>query len=111
MRSLKVVRNLSDTKSTTDSTPFPTAGTVSHKRINSILKNKLKLDLTGINPHANKVIVAGNGPMISKLNFGPIKENQQEGKEQRPGFHEEFMSKIDQFSLSWRQAAMNQRNF
>eukprot|EP01016_Furgasonia_blochmanni_P014185 TRINITY_DN17375_c0_g1_i1.p1 TRINITY_DN17375_c0_g1~~TRINITY_DN17375_c0_g1_i1.p1 ORF type:complete len:224 (+),score=40.59 TRINITY_DN17375_c0_g1_i1:62-673(+) len=30
-------------------------------------------------------------------------------KEQPVGFHEEFMARIDEFSLSWRQAAMNER--
>jgi hypothetical protein len=25
-------------------------------------------------------------------------------------YHDEFMSKLDEFSLSWRNAAMNERN-
>lgn len=27
------------------------------------------------------------------------------------GFHDEFMARLQEFSLSWRQAAMNERKF
>ena len=52
------------------------------------LQNGFKLDLSKVN---------NNGP-------GNIKN-----KEEVVGFHQEFMSKINEFSQSWRDAAMNER--
>lgn len=50
----------------------------------------LKLDLTKVNNLAN-----GGG--------------QSSEKEEIVGFHQEFMSRLDEFSESWRDAAMNER--
>ena len=49
----------------------------------------LKLDLTKVNN-------LGNGGQSTE-------------KEEIVGFHQEFMSRLDEFSESWRDAAMNER--
>ena len=47
-----------------------------------------------------------------KLNMGAVLQQQKRTEKEDPvGFHQEFMAKIDDFSLSWRQAAMNERKF
>lgn len=62
-----------------------------------MFKNKLKLDLTTLQ--------------------GTEQQNQQQNDggaapvDDVVGFHQEFMAKINQFSESWRQAAMNQKKF
>jgi hypothetical protein len=65
--------------------------------LNPLLKNKLKLDFTTLqNKNTNQ-------PKIPGLK---IKDVQMEVP---VGFHEEFMARIDEFSLSWRQAAQKER--
>ena len=65
--------------------------------LNPMLKNKLKLDFTTLqNKNTNQ-------PKIPGLKI-------QEVQVEAPvGFHEEFMARIDEFSLSWRQAAAKER--
>lgn len=46
----------------------------------------------------------------SKRQAGDEPEDQKdEDESEGHGFHDEFMARIDEFSLSWRQAAMNER--
>ena len=60
------------------------------------LKNKLKLDLT----------ILRNPIQIKK----DTRFRNAVSQDEAPiGFHEEFMSKLEEFSLSWRQAAMMER--
>ena len=60
------------------------------------LKNQLKLDLTAIK----------NPIQIKK----DIRFRNAVSQDETPiGFHEEFMSRLEEFSLSWRQAAMMER--
>jgi len=109
---LKAYKSCSDAKSTTDSTPFPTVG--AQARLNLGLKGVPKLDLTGLNPSTSKInsggIGSGNGSKGFKLNLKGI-TGEHATNDERPGFHEEFMAKLDEFSLSWRNEALNQRNF
>ena len=58
------------------------------------LKDKLKLDLSILNESTQNEIVDNTNNNKSLL-----------------GFHEEFMSKINEFSLSWRIAAMKEKKF
>ena len=50
-----------------------------------------------------------------KLNLGPLfnaqKPNPINGKVEIKGFHEEFMARLDEFSQSWRTAAMAEKKF
>jgi len=74
--------------------------------VNTMIKNKLKLDFKGLPQNPNK-----NPQNINmKLPIGHILAHQPDNAEPM-GFHDEFMAKIEEFSLSWRQAALNQRNF
>jgi hypothetical protein len=74
--------------------------------VNTMIKNKLKLDFKGGNQPQNKVPPGMN----MKLPIGHILAQQPDNAAPM-GFHDEFMAKIEEFSLSWRQAALNQRNF
>ena len=66
--------------------------------LNPLLKNKLKLDFTSLQ---NKTQIQPKMPGL-KIQGMP--------KMDAPvGFHEEFMARIDEFSLSWRQAAQKER--
>jgi len=105
---LPTYKSSSDAKSTTDNTPYPL-----------ILgqKNVPKLDLTTIstNNNSNKItsnggMGSGNGSKGFKLDLKGISAENATA-EDRPGFHEEFMAKIDEFSHSWRQEALNQRDY
>lgn len=69
--------------------------------LNPQLKSKLKLDFTSL--QKPKAAVSGKVPGL-KLGAAV-----QQPKDQNVGFHEEFMARIEEFSLSWRQAAMNER--
>jgi hypothetical protein len=67
----------------------------SHNNLNPSLRNKLKLDLSNVN---NK-----NVPNVLSLNT-------KDTDSQEPlGFHDEFMARIEEFSLSWRQAALAEK--
>ena len=69
--------------------------TPSHNKLNPMLKNKLKLDFSALKD--------GRQNLVSTTNQG--------GASVDPlGFHEEFMSKFEEFSLSWRQESMLQKN-
>lgn len=50
-----------------------------------------------------------------KLNLSPLfnaqKPNPLNGKVEIKGFHEEFMARLDEFSQSWRLAAMAEKKF
>lgn len=92
-----------------------------------MLKNKLKLDFTQLNrpkrKHPMEFIVNDQKPAKEtklqkekekvqlKFKMPPALQlnNIREEDEKSVGFHEEFMSKIDEFSESWRKAAMNER--
>lgn len=65
--------------------------------MNPMLKNQLKLDFTSLQ-NKNKAL-----PTIPGLKIVGIQSDLP------VGFHEEFMARIDEFSLSWRQAAQNER--
>lgn len=94
------------------------------------IKNKLKLDFSQLNrPKPTKIsepvpmefIIHDQKPSVQKekspVNNGFKKKlppplflnNIREEEENSIGFHEEFMSKIDEFSVSWRQAAAQER--
>ena len=45
-----------------------------------------------------------------KLNLGFLKDDSSKNKKEL-GFHEEFMARMNEFSESWRQAAMKERKF
>lgn len=83
---------------TSDATPYLLGGT--HQALSGMLKNKLKLDFTGL-PQNNK---------NAKDPADPNNVEQQPDNAEPLGFHDEFMAKIAEFSLSWRQEALNQRN-
>jgi len=110
---LPIYKSCSDAKSTTDSTPYPRCS-------NGLIlgqKNVPKLDLTTIstNNNSNKItsnggMGSGNGSKGFKLDLKGISAENATAEE-RPGFHEEFMAKIDEFSHSWRQEALNQRDY
>ena len=109
---LEVFKWNSEPKSTTESTPFSVGY---NNRLNVGMKIIPKLDLTGVNSNNSKANsghnVQANGSNGSKgfqLNLKGISEGT--NNDDRPNFHEEFMSKFNEFSLSWRQEAMNQRN-
>jgi len=91
-----------------DAADFPGKFTPLHT-VNTMLKNKLKLDFKGGNQpqSSNNKVPPG---MNMKLPIGHILAHQPDNAEPM-GFHDEFMAKIEEFSLSWRQAALNQRNF
>ena len=63
---------------------------------NPYLKNQLKLDFTTL----KDIKAAAKGKQLDLDPQNPV---------QNLGFHEEFMSRLDEFSLSWREAAMNER--
>lgn len=95
----------SDAKSTADSVGLSTRKLTKGRRSMSIkMKSKLKLDLTRVTgsvsvPKYN--IVSGQSSNDKfMLNF-PAENGQ--------GFHEEFMSRFEEFSQSWRQAALHQK--
>ena len=52
---------------------------------------------------------SSNGSKGFKLDLKSI-SGENASHDERPGFHEEFMSRIDEFSHSWRQEALNQRS-
>lgn len=65
------------------------------------------------NPNNFKDQMKFNGQL--KLNLSPLfnaqKPNPNNGKIEIKGFHEEFMSRLDEFSQSWRTAAMLEKKF
>lgn len=66
-----------------------------HKtKMNPLLKNKLKLDFTTLK---------------QGIQEGNVKEKKI-GQDELVGFHEEFMSKFNEFSHSWREASKLQKN-
>ena len=97
-----------------------------HEKLESGLKNKLKLDFTQLkNPKENNALPQQQVEFeihevpsvqskdkshykhtkhLSTLQLDSLKED-----EKSPGFHDEFMSKMDEFSISWRQAALKER--
>jgi len=94
--------------------PMSTTGGSGYK-FNLGLKNVPRLDLTGLNSNnSNKVagggLGSGNGSKGFKLDLKSIC-GENVTTDERPGFHEEFMAKIDEFSHSWRQEALNQRDY
>jgi len=92
-------KNLSEAK-TSESTPY-LAGIGSPFGPNTLAKNnKLKLDFTVL-PNQKKGL---------KLPIGYNPVAQQPDNAEPVGFHDEFMSKLAEFSLSWRQEALKQRN-
>ena len=99
--------------------------TKQHEKLESSLKNRLKLDFTQLrNPkdsvpqekqmefeihqmpsvHSQDKSHYKHKKHLSMLHLGSLKED-----EKSPGFHDEFMSRMDEFSISWRQAALKER--
>lgn len=72
-------------------------GTPSHNKLNPMLKNKLKLDFSALKD-GRQTLVSSNQNQNQGVSVDPV------------GFHEEFMSKFEEFSLSWRQESMLQKN-
>ena len=72
-----------------------------HNNLNPALKKQLKLDLTAVRQktHTND----SKAPSIDANGSNPAHEDQ------GLGFHDEFMARLDEFSLSWRQAAMQEK--
>ena len=91
-----------------DAADYPGHHVTPLNTVNTMIKNKLKLDFKGGNqPQTSNKMPPG---VNMKLPIGHILAHQPDNGE-RVGFHDEFMAKIEEFSLSWRQAALNQRNF
>lgn len=66
--------------------------------LNPSLKDKLKLDFTALQKKSkDKQKVGVPGLQLQGIEKEPV------------GFHEEFMSRLNEFSLSWRQAAQKER--
>lgn len=60
--------------------------------------------LNSLDNKNNKMNSSSSGAAIGlKLNLGKVKND--------VGFHEEFMSHLDEFSLSWRLAAAKEKQF
>ena len=93
-KGLMVKHNVSEAK-TSDATPYLLGG--AHQVLSGMLKDKLKLDFTGLPNNQKKADDSDN-------------IEQQPDNAEPLGFHDEFMAKIAEFSLSWRQEALNQRN-
>lgn len=82
-----------------------------------LLQNNANLHTnTNINANTNnnlKEQLIQNGQL--KLNLSPLfnaqKPNPVNGKVEIKGFHEEFMARLDEFSQSWRMAAMAEKKF
>lgn len=108
---LQVYKWNSEPKSTQETTPLTVGYNPKYLSVGG-MKNIPKLDLTGVNSNNSKVNsghnAQGNGSKGFQLNLKGISEGA--NNDDRPNFHEEFMSKFNEFSLSWRQEAMNQRN-
>jgi len=103
----RIMKALSEVRSTAESAP--TTGNKSiQANINTMLKNKLKINLNSVPGTENNINNNAN-PNKMKIPLGELLISQ--GDQERVGFHDEFMSKLDEFSLSWRQEAMNQRHF
>jgi len=104
-------KNVAEAKSTADSSPI-----YSSKLKNPIanlktkMYNRLKLDLTslGTNGSQPKSHVFSSQSSGDKFHIGNYIMT--DGC-QSVGFHDEFMSKLEEFSESWRQAAMLQKKF
>ena len=77
-----------------NSATFFTKQIVNRANSQNTLKDKLKLDLSILNESTQNEMVDNTNNNKSLL-----------------GFHEEFMSKINEFSLSWRIAAMKEKKF
>jgi len=97
-------------KSTADSTAhYSTRKSINkaaNRSLSTHMKSKLMLDFTILGntqpiPISNKD--SNNYNSADKQNMGIAPDSGQ------PCFHDEFMSRLDEFSFSWRQAAMNQR--
>ena len=97
-----------DEKTSGDSTQFQINATSfqpKQQNINPLLKTQLKLDLTNVKSTKPTQQLNLNLPLTKE-------EGETENKDEGPlGFHDEFMARIDEFSLSWRQAAMAERKF
>lgn len=98
----KTGKQLTEPKNINDSLP-PTHPTLksTHNNLNPALRNKLKLDLSAVRQKTTSV--DSKAPSID----GHASNNQQD--DQQLGFHDEFMARLDEFSLSWRQAAMQEK--
>jgi len=80
-----------------------------NRSLSSQMKNKLMLDFTILGnsqplPISNKDSNNYNSADKQNINCAAGPDSGQPF-----GFHEEFMARLDEFSFSWRQAAMNQR--
>jgi hypothetical protein len=92
-------KTFSGLKSASES--MPSSPVMKHANLDKNLKDKLKLDLNFLKKNQQQEHVP---PQIPKFEI-----NEKVLNKQGVGFHDEFMSKIGEFSLSWRQAALNER--
>lgn len=102
--------------------PYEDVRPINEKSITTLepgLKNQLKLDFTVLNQAKQQKyqtqyvsyeqkpkienVISKKQPLALDLN------NIKSEDEKSVGFHEEFMSKMDEFSVSWRQAALKER--
>lgn len=77
---------------------MPSSPMMKNVNLDKNLKEKLKLDLNFLRRKEE------NATPVPKFEI-----NEKIFNKQGVGFHDEFMSKIGEFSLSWRQAALNER--
>lgn len=101
----KLRKTFSGLKSASES--VPSSPVMKHANMDKNLKDKLKLDLNFLKRNQSELIpqqVVNQIPQIPKFEI-----NEKVLNKQGVGFHDEFMSKIGEFSLSWRQAALNER--
>jgi len=107
-----------------DSQNRPPTNEKSKAKIAPGLKNQLKLDFSILNQAKQQKYQNHYISYEQKPKTESIVKKESDSKKQPPaldlnnikqedeksvGFHEEFMSKMDEFSVSWRQAAMKER--
>ena len=102
---------MAEPKSTADSSPIYSSKLKSPMgNLKTKMCNRLKLDLTGLGTNGSlpKSHVFSSNSSGDKFHIGNYIMT--DGC-QSVGFHDEFMSKLEEFSESWRQAAMLQKKF
>ena len=98
---------------------------VPKSNIDPVLQEQLRLDFSHLNqpkqnfpmdfviheqkPKTDKVAPKIAIPKIQGLGLNLTCVKKEEDERKSVGFHEEFMSRMDEFSVSWRQAALKER--
>jgi hypothetical protein len=102
----------SETRETRENNNKP--GIQADKRLE--LKKQLRLDLSVLrgdsSSYVGNQILGGsvNQSSLQKLN-GNLQQLNLNPENIQKGFHEEFMAKLNEFSESWRQAALLEKKF